>query len=88
ALSGYPGMNRLAVALAPLLLVFFLITPLLAPPPGRAETMKRCEIRANLSAHLEYLSVRLGERSIYRPNNLKAAEDYVFARATPTCAGK
>ena len=41
--------------------------------------MNRAEIRANLSAHLEYLSVRLGERSIYHPDNLKAAEDYVLA---------
>ena len=40
--------------------------------------MNRTEIRANLSAHLEYLSVKLGERSIYRPKNLQAAEDYVF----------
>jgi hypothetical protein len=45
---------------------------------GGAETMKRTEIRANLAAHLEYLSVRLGERCIYRPENLKAAERYVF----------
>jgi len=40
--------------------------------------MNREDIRARLGAHLEYLSVRLGERSIYRPANLKAAEDYVF----------
>lgn len=40
--------------------------------------MKRSEIRANLTSHLEYLSVQLGDRSIYRPENLKAAEDYVF----------
>jgi Zn-dependent M28 family amino/carboxypeptidase len=39
--------------------------------------MNRAEIRANLTAHLEYLSVKLGDRSIYRPKNLKAAEDYV-----------
>jgi Zn-dependent M28 family amino/carboxypeptidase len=41
--------------------------------------MNRVEIRGNLAAHLEYLSVRLGERGIFRPKNLKAAEDYVFA---------
>ena len=40
--------------------------------------MNRAEIRANLTAHLEYLSVSLGERSIYRPQNLQAAADYVF----------
>jgi Zn-dependent M28 family amino/carboxypeptidase len=40
--------------------------------------MNRAEIRAALAAHLEYLSVHLGERCIYRPKNLKAAEDYVY----------
>jgi len=40
--------------------------------------MNRDEIRARLSGHLEYLSVKLGERSSYRPANLKAAEDYVY----------
>ena len=40
--------------------------------------MNREEIRANLTAHLQYLSVTLGDRSIYRPGNLKKAEDYVF----------
>ena len=39
--------------------------------------MDRDVIRANLTRHLTYLSVTLGERSIYRPGNLKAAEDYV-----------
>ena len=34
-------------------------------------------IRANLTRHLTYLSVTLGDRSICRPGNLKAAEDYV-----------
>jgi hypothetical protein len=45
---------------------------------GGAATMHRAAIRANLAAHLEYLSVRLGERGIYRPQNLQAAERYVF----------
>lgn len=45
---------------------------------GSAEVMNRAEIRSNLTAHLEHLSVKLGERSIYLPKNLKAAEDYVF----------
>jgi Zn-dependent M28 family amino/carboxypeptidase len=40
--------------------------------------MNRAEIRANLTAHLKYLSVTLGERSIYRPGNLKKAEEYVY----------
>jgi Zn-dependent M28 family amino/carboxypeptidase len=40
--------------------------------------MNRAEIRANLTAHLEYLSVRLGERSLYRPQNLRAAEAYIW----------
>lgn len=39
--------------------------------------MNREEIRANLAAHLQYLSVALGDRSVYRPENLKAAENYV-----------
>ncbi len=66
-----------------LLLLGYGITPIQAVNPGYAESMNRHEIRANLAAHLEYLSVRLGERSIYRPENLRAAEDYVcqgFAR--------
>ncbi|MFZ5450110.1 MAG: M28 family peptidase [Thermodesulfobacteriota bacterium] len=42
--------------------------------------MDRREIRKNLEEHLSFLSVELGERSIYRPENLKAAEDYVFQR--------
>jgi Zn-dependent M28 family amino/carboxypeptidase len=36
------------------------------------------DIRAELKNHLHYLSVTIGERSIYRPANLRAAEDYVF----------
>jgi len=40
--------------------------------------LNRDEIRANLTAHLKYLSKDLGDRSIYRPKELKAAEDYVF----------
>jgi Zn-dependent M28 family amino/carboxypeptidase len=40
--------------------------------------MNREEIRANLTAHLQYLSVTLGDRSVYQPGNLKQAEDYVF----------
>jgi Zn-dependent M28 family amino/carboxypeptidase len=40
--------------------------------------MNRQEIRANLAAHLQFLSVTLGDRSIYRPGHLQQAEDYVF----------
>lgn len=39
--------------------------------------MDRGEIKAGLLKHLRYLSEELGDRSIYRPQNLKAAEDYV-----------
>ena len=64
--------------------------------PLMGDSMDRDDIRANLTRHLTYLSVTLGERSIYRPENLKAAEDYVLqnfrgwamhpgARAIPTC---
>ena len=48
------------------------------PHPVFAEPMNRTEIRANLTTHLEYLSVTLGERSIDHPRNLQAAEAYVF----------
>ncbi len=40
--------------------------------------MDREDIRCRLLAHLQYLSVTLGERCIYRPANLKAAEKYVY----------
>jgi Zn-dependent M28 family amino/carboxypeptidase len=40
--------------------------------------MDRDVIRANLTRHLTYLSVTLGDRSIYCPGNLQAAADYVF----------
>jgi Zn-dependent M28 family amino/carboxypeptidase len=39
--------------------------------------MNRETIKTNLRSHLHYLSVTLGDRSICRPRNLKAAEDYV-----------
>lgn len=58
---------------------FIFVLPLISmPTAGVAEAMNREEIRANLTAHLRYLSVTLGDRSIYRPENLKKAEDYVF----------
>jgi Zn-dependent M28 family amino/carboxypeptidase len=42
--------------------------------------MDRQKIRANLLNHVHHLSVTIGERSIYRPDALKAAEDYVYGR--------
>ena len=45
--------------------------------PGQAEPLQREEIKANLTAHLRYLSVELGERGISRPQNLQVAADYV-----------
>ncbi|MFZ2088568.1 MAG: M28 family peptidase [Desulfobaccales bacterium] len=39
--------------------------------------MDKAEIRQRLQQHLTYLSVDLGERCLYRPQNLKAAENYV-----------
>ncbi len=46
--------------------------------PVQGEILTAEEIRAELEKHLRHLSVTIGERSIYRPANLKAAEDYVF----------
>lgn len=40
--------------------------------------MDKKEVRDRLLNHVHHLSVTLGERSIYRPAALKAAEDYVF----------
>ena len=45
--------------------------------PLMGDSMDRDTIRANLTRHLTYLSVTLGERSIHCPGNLKAAENYV-----------
>lgn len=40
--------------------------------------MDKGEIRRRLEKHVHHLSVELGERCLYRPQNLKAAENYVF----------
>jgi Zn-dependent M28 family amino/carboxypeptidase len=48
-----------------------------ALPPLYGREMDKNEIRQRLRQHLQYLSVSLGERCIFRPQNLKAAEDYV-----------
>lgn len=48
-----------------------------ASPPGPGFEV-RAEVRERLLGHLTYLSVTLGERSIYRPRTLRAAEDYVY----------
>jgi hypothetical protein len=47
------------------------------PQPLFGKDMDKEEIRRRLQQHLQYLSVGLGDRSIYLPENLKAAEDYV-----------
>lgn len=39
--------------------------------------MPKIEIRQRLIEHVRYLSETLGDRSVYRPTALKAAEDYV-----------
>lgn len=52
--------------------------------PGRGEDMDRRKIRARLESHVRYLSVSLGDRSVYQPRNLKAAEEYVFENLAQT----
>ena len=52
------------------------LLPCLAPP-CYGKDMDKVEIRRRLIQHLQYLSVDLGERCIYRPQNLKTAENYV-----------
>jgi hypothetical protein len=49
------------------------------PATGQSpqEPMDRQEIRRHLEDHLRFLSVTLGERTIYRPASLKAAEAYI-----------
>ena len=59
----------LAISLSALLLTL--------PRPLVGKDMEKDEIRRRLQQHLQYLSVDLGERCIFRPQNLKAAEDYV-----------
>jgi Zn-dependent M28 family amino/carboxypeptidase len=45
--------------------------------PCYGKDMDKAEIRQRLLHHLQFLSVEVGERCIFRPENLKAAEDYV-----------
>jgi hypothetical protein len=61
------------------ILVYLLAAVILGStvPPCQAESMDRDVIQTNLKNHLTYLSFTLGDRSIFRPENLKAAEDYV-----------
>jgi Peptidase family M28 len=47
------------------------------PRQLHGKQMDKDEIRQRLHQHLQYLSVTLGERCIFRPQNLQAAEDYV-----------
>jgi hypothetical protein len=71
--------KRHSLAAVPRLAQFIILLLLFCmSAPGLAEPMNREEIRANLYAHLRYLSVTLGDRSIYNPGNLKKAEEYVF----------
>jgi len=62
------------------MLVYLVVAAILGTTlhPCRSHAMDRKEIKANLRNHLHYLSVTLGDRSIHRPGNLKAAADYVF----------
>ena len=62
------------MSLLALALIGFLLSQ---PEPLSGKDMDRAEVRQRLKQHLHYLSVELGERCIFRPQNLKAAEDYV-----------
>jgi hypothetical protein len=74
-IAGRPGaMGRSIFFLIYLALIVSACTAQSQDP----EAMEREAIRSNLAAHLRYLSVTLGERCIFRPENLKAAEAYVF----------
>jgi len=61
-----------------LLIIPFMIALMGLTRAALGKTMDREEIRTKLNDHLSYLSVTLGDRSIYRPEHLKAAENYVF----------
>jgi len=63
----------LALSLVPVVAAIIGLT--LTPVWG--DSMDRDLIRANLTRHLTYLSLTLGDRSICRPGSLKAAEAYV-----------
>ncbi|MGQ9688759.1 MAG: M28 family peptidase [Desulfobaccales bacterium] len=65
-ISGIAGM------LAAVVILVSLSRPLLS------DDMDKNEIHRRLEGHLRYLSVELGERCIFRPDNLKAAEDYLI----------
>jgi Zn-dependent M28 family amino/carboxypeptidase len=68
-----PGRLLRLIAIA---LVWCMVCTAL-PRPAFGEAMDKGEIRQRLQQHLQYLSVEIGDRSIYRPESLKAAEDYV-----------
>jgi hypothetical protein len=65
-------------------LVYLLVAVILGSTlyPCRTDAMDRENIQTNLRNHLHHLSVTLGDRSICRPGNLKAAEDYVAQNFT------
>ena len=73
-------MGLALLRIGPCWIVFIIawggLLPCLAPP-CYGKDMDKVEIRRRLIQHLQYLSVDLGERCIYRPQNLKTAEDYV-----------
>ncbi len=75
-------MLRRGLAIVSLALLGGAAWSLGAGRPGYGEPVDRGEIRQHLEGHLRFLSVTLGERSIYRPANLRAAEDYVYQSFT------
>ena len=76
--SRYRGLKIISALKSALILVQVVAAIIgLTLTPLRGDSMDRDVIRANLTRHLTYLSVTLGDRSICRPGNLKAAEDYV-----------
>ncbi len=64
------------------MVIFLAAACLAAGNSPKSMDLNRDEIRAHLTAHLKHLSQNLGDRSIYRPDKLKAAEDYVFENFT------
>jgi hypothetical protein len=70
--------GKLSLRIGLLLMAGALLVGESFPHPDSGDNMHKQEIRRQLTRHLQYLSVELGERSIFRPANLKAAEDYLI----------
>ncbi len=70
-------MKRLLLGVLPLL-VWAASWGLFSWSPVWGDVMDKEEIRRQLTRHLHYLSGELGERCIFRPQNLKAAENYLI----------